>query len=165
MLLACMLVLTTVCNAQYKVNKTIYNYRLYRPQVGDPYNPRYAGLESALVPGLGQMLAGEGRRGAAFLGSFAGAMVLFYVGSGISKADIDDGGDGSSGSALMLVGSSGVTVVYIWAIVDAVRVAKVSNMAFQSRNKTSLMVVPFIRTSEHNGIGIAQPGISIRVTF
>ena len=164
-LLACMLILTTVSNAQYKVNKTMYNYRLYRPQVGDPYNTGVAGLTSFLVPGLGQMIAGEGGRGAAFLGGFVGAMVLFYVGSGMSEADIDEGGDGSAGSALMFIGSTGALAVDIWAIVDAVRVAKVNNMAFQDKNKTSLKDVPLISISDHIGKGIAQSGISIQVTF
>ncbi len=164
-LLACMLILTSVSNAQYKVNKTMYNYRLYRPQVGDPYNTGVAGLTSFLVPGLGQMIAGEGGRGAAFLGAFAGAMVLFYVGSGISEADMEDGGDGSAGAAIMLVGSTGALAVDIWAIVDAVRVSKVNNMAFQDKNKTSLKVVPLISTSDHPGKGMVQPGISLQVTF
>ena len=160
-----MLFITTVSNAQYKVNKTMYNYKLYRPQVGDPYNTGVAGLTSCLVPGLGQMIAGEGGRGAAFLGGFAGALVLYYVGSGMSEADMDDGGDGSTGLALMFFGSSGALAVDIWAIVDAIRVSKVNNMAFQDKNKTSLKVLPLISTSAHVGNRMAQPGISLQVTF
>jgi TM2 domain-containing membrane protein YozV len=163
--LTCMLFITTVSNAQYKVNKTKYDYKMYQPQVGDPYNPGVAGLTSFLIPGLGQMIAGEGGRGAAFLGGNAGTLVLLFVGSGMSAADIEDGGDGSSGLGLVTVGALGALAVDIWAIVDAVRVSKVNNMAFQDKNKTSLMVIPSVITSDYFGKNKVTPGLSLQVTF
>ena len=57
----------TIVNAQYKINKTKYDYHTYTYQVGDRYSTGVAGITSFLIPGLGQMLSGEVGRGAGFL--------------------------------------------------------------------------------------------------
>ena len=41
-LLLANLLLSLNANAQYKINKTKYNYQTYTHQVGDPYNPAVA---------------------------------------------------------------------------------------------------------------------------
>ena len=45
------LILSTVTDAQYKINRTKYDYHTYQHQTGDPYNPAFAGFASFLVPG------------------------------------------------------------------------------------------------------------------
>jgi len=125
----------SISNAQYSVNKTKYDYRTYIYEVGDPYNPSVAGVVSFLVPGLGQMLSGEGGRGAAFLGGYIGCWVLYGVGAGQATVAMEDEYQGE-GLGLMVVGILGVVAVDIWSIVDAVHVAKVNNLAWRDRNKT-----------------------------
>ena len=119
----------------YKQNKTKYDFRSYQPQVGDPYNPGVAGVTSFLIPGLGQMISNEGGRGAAFLGGYAGCLVIYGAGVGSMVTD-------GSGSGLALVGLAGALTVNIWSIVDAVRVAKVNNMAWQDRQSSSFRMQP-----------------------
>ena len=65
-----------MANAQYKINKTKYDYSTWTYEEGDPYNPTTCGILS-FIPGVGQMVAGEFVRGAAFLGGVAG--YFFYV--------------------------------------------------------------------------------------
>ena len=67
LLLIGLLFISSFTNAQYRINKTKYDYRTYKHQVDDPYNPSVDGFVSFLVPGLGQMISGELGRGAAFL--------------------------------------------------------------------------------------------------
>ena len=57
------LLISTASNAQYRVNKKQYDYKSYVYQVGDPYNPTIAGVASFFIPGLGQMISGEGKKG------------------------------------------------------------------------------------------------------
>ena len=64
----------------YSMNKLQYDYRMYIPQFGDPYNPAISGVCSFLVPGLGQMISGEIGRGFAFLGGTYGSMMVGLVG-------------------------------------------------------------------------------------
>ena len=54
-------------DAQYNVNKNKYDYRHYIYQPGDPYNPGTAAFASLFVPGLGQIICGEGLREQVFL--------------------------------------------------------------------------------------------------
>src|SRR5450759_4570003 len=82
LILISVFLISTSINAQYKINKTKYNFRTYTYQVGDPYNTALAGIASLLIPGLGQMVSGEGGRGAAFLGGYVGCWVVYGVGVG-----------------------------------------------------------------------------------
>jgi hypothetical protein len=56
-----------IANAQCKIHKTKYNYKTWTNQEGDPYNPTTCGILS-IIPGVGQMVADEFGRGAAFFG-------------------------------------------------------------------------------------------------
>jgi len=163
-LLVALIFVSYSTNAQYKINKTHYDYHSYSYQVGDPYNTGVAGLCSFLIPGLGQMLSGETGRGFAFLGADLGFSALYIVGVVNSANDISMNGDGSSGAGLMVAGGIGMLVVDIWAIVDAVRVAKVNNLAFRDKNKTSfnLKIQPIIFQTNNSK---TASGLSIKVTF
>jgi hypothetical protein len=71
-----------VC-AQYKINKTKYDYRSWSYQDGDPYNPTTCGVLS-FIPGIGQMVANEFGRGAAFLVGALGCIGVTIVGFGVA---------------------------------------------------------------------------------
>jgi hypothetical protein len=169
----CVLILISVlfigigANAQYRINKTKYDYRTYSYQVGDPYNPSVAGLTSFLIPGLGQMISGEGGRGVAFLGGYVGFFVIYYVGAVSSINDINNGGTGSGGAGVMVLGLLGAIGVDIWSIVDAIHVAKVNNLAFRDKSKTSynFQIKPYINISNYNYNSKIPVGLSLKVRF
>lgn len=167
MLLIGFLFVCFIANGQYRINKYKYDYRTYRYQVGDPYNTGVAGLCSFLIPGLGQMLSGETGRGLAFLGADLGCGVLYYAGAVSATNDLNNGGTGLSGAGLIIVGGIGMLVVDIWAIVDAVRVAKVNNLAFRSNNRISynFKIQPFVSVINNNSTTRPASGISFRLSF
>lgn len=155
------------CQAQYRINKTIYNYRAYSHQAGDPYNPVVAGVASSLMPGLGQVTSHEVVRGLVFLGGFAGCGVIFGVGVGMSAEDYNTGGTGSRGSGAKAAGAVGIIAVYFWGIFDAVRVAKVNNLAFRYKNKIpyNLQIQPYLNTTFYNHIGSLPAGLTLKIRF
>lgn len=165
-LLAGLVCISVLSYGQYSVNKTIYNYRDYRPRIGDPYNPGVAGVASVLIPGLGQMLSGETGRGIAFLGGSVGCTILYAVGYAVMSADINEDGyyDGA-GSGLVIFGALSMLTVDVWAIADAVRVAKINNMAFWDSQvpRKDVQLQPYLGTlPKQNGLAI---GLSLNITF
>jgi hypothetical protein len=156
-------IISVSANAQYRINKTNYNYRDYSHQAGDRYSPTGAGIESFFLPGLGQMIAGEGVRGVVFLTGATGCMVLL----GIGMTDMYTESTEASGGGLYLAGLLGYMVVDIWAIVDAVRVAKVNNLAFRDKKSTSfnLKIEPYISTEYYNQTWSVPLGLSLKVRF
>jgi len=161
----------SVLNAQYSINKTKYDYRTYIYKVGDPYNPPIAGVVSWLVPGLGQMISGEGGRGAAFLGGYVGCWVIYGVGSAQAIIALEDDlyGDEYSGEGLaaMAIGIIGAVTVNIWSIVDATRVAKVNNLAWRDQNATgyNIQIRPHIDMYQYANMNKSQVGLSIKLSF
>ncbi len=139
------ILLSNFSYAQYKVNKTKYDVHNYSRQAGDPYNPTLAGLESFLVPGLGQALAGETKRGLIFFGSYVGCWAIYGIGAHVAARNIANGGTGGAGWGLVAVGAIGAGVVGIWSIFDAVKVAKINDLAYREKQKTalSLKVQPY----------------------
>lgn len=161
-LIIALMVLSVAVNAQYKINKTKYNYRNYVYEAGDPYNPGVAGLCSFLIPGLGQMLSGEAGRGVGFLASEIGFGIIYA--SGVSKAvetvEYDYNGNSTAqGGGAILIGLAGMLVVDIWSIVDAVHVAKVNDMAWRDRPRSSVNIEPFVNPQ------YAATGLSMKVQF
>lgn len=162
-------------NAQrYSINKYKYDYHMYVPEYGDPYNPGMSGVCSFLVPGLGQMICGETGRGIAFLGAYTGFAVLTEVGA-IQIINSNGGYNGDNyynttpkGSGTMLIGLGGMLVVSIWSIVDAVHVAKVNDMYIRSLRKTSavkLEMSPYMEQLSINNQRVTPVGMSMRVKF
>ncbi len=165
------LLISSLANAQYKINKSKYNYRIYSYEVGDPYSPVAAGITSLLIPGLGQALSGEPKRGLVFFGGFTACTIITsigllrlveLIGSGIS-GEVPKG----SGLGMMAAGSVGMYTVDIWSIIDAVRVAKVNNLAFRDKNKTSYIfqIHPFINTAYYNQYASIPIGLTLKVRF
>jgi len=159
---------------RYSTNKYKYDYHLYAPEFGDPYNPVISGVCSFFVPGLGQMFCGETGRGFAFMGAYTGFAVLYGVGlaEGFSNSgyygDSNYNGNSHAGVGIMLLGLGGMAVVSIWSIVDAVHVAKVNNMYIRSLRRTSSLKVemsPYITQLSINNQVTTPVGMTMRVKF
>jgi len=162
------LFISASASAQYRVNKKKYDFKTYSYQVGDPYDPSVAGLTSFLIPGLGQMISGEGGRGAAFLVGFVGCAIISVVGVNQSYTynDISPGNEGSIVivAGLVVTGFIGMIGVDIWSIVNAIHVAKVNNLAFRDKNKTgfNVKVSPYIGSFRNETVPV---GLSMKVKF
>ncbi len=114
----------------YNEYKNLYSSGLYVPQHTDPYSRVWAGIGSAIIPGLGQGISGEWGRGLAiFAGHFSLSLGML--------SQITPSGNGGS-----LYNRYDFTSLYwtlatiqlfydIWAICDAVHVAKIKNMYYQ----------------------------------
>lgn len=159
--------------AQYKINKTKYDYRTWQLEPGDPYNPGLCGGINVLVPGVGQMIAGEGGRGAAFLGGYAGGVIIYAVGAVKAAVALDDelqGGPAYDGEGLglMVVGVGAMLTIWIWSIVDGVRVAKVNNLAFRDKHSQGyeFKLEPYVAPlSRGGGSSVVHGGLSLQVRF
>ncbi|MEI6752625.1 MAG: hypothetical protein WCK78_05595 [Paludibacter sp.] len=163
----------------YSANKLKFDSRMYLPQFGDPYNPALSGACSFIMPGLGQMVCGEVGRGLAFLGGTYGSMMVGMIGFAMvtgSTVQYDyypgvykrPNGMGLTGVGLALVGFSAMTGIYIWSIVDAVKVAKVNNMYIQSLRKTSSInfeVEPYVSQISVNNKIETPIGLSLKISF
>lgn len=150
--------------AQYKVNKLKYDPRTYTPQMGDPYNPTVAGLASFLIPGLGQMVSKEPGRGVAFLAGYVGLYAIAI--SSIPK--VDDYGNVTDGNpevaTIAILGALGVGIA---SIVDAVKVAKVNNLAFRDQNGSALKLElkPYLHTFLQGAKVKPDLGLTLGIKF
>ena len=133
-----------VVDAQYKINKTKYDYKSWTYEEGDPYDPGFCGIVS-VVPGAGQMVAHEFGRGAAFFGGAAGCFSLLFAGFAV-EWDYNE----ALGITMMLLGVSGFFAVDIWSIVDATRVAKVNRSYWnEPANGTLYFTCPNLRINKN----------------
>ncbi len=161
---------STVSAQTYSTNKFKFDSRMYIPQFGDPYNPALSGVCSFIMPGLGQMISGEVGRGLGFLGGSAACGLVGFVGYGIVVTNAYNGNSSAAeaGLSLMLVGFTAMAVVDIWAIVDAVNVAKVNNMYIQSLRKASSInfeLAPYISQISVNNKIETPVGLSLKMSF
>jgi len=150
-------------DAQYKVNKNKYDRKSYTYQPGDPYNPAVCGVVSFLIPGVGQMIASETGRGVAFLAGYVGCWVVYGVGIGTAATSTSTYQLGS-GAGLALAGLFGAIAVDIWATVDAVRVAKVNNLAWRDNYApgTGLQISPDLKLLPGQKVA---PGLTLTYKF
>jgi hypothetical protein len=156
LILGCLIILSTITNAQYRFNKKKYDYKTYQHQTGDPYNPAFAGFASFLVPGMGQMVSGEVGRGACFLGGCTGFFLLSVIGGSTAE--------GESGYGVIFLGFAGIIAIDLISLVDAVHVAKVNNLVFRDKYKTSykLQLSPYFGSFKTESI---PAGLSLKVKF
>lgn len=162
--IACALfVFSSTSKAQaYSINKLNYDYRAYSPQMGDMYNPGLCGAASFLVPGLGQIVAGETGRGLAFFGGYIGSTVVYVVGYGL----LINGEQ--QGAGTMLLGAGAMLGIGIWSIVDAVKVAKVNNLYLRDKHRTSmidLQMAPYVSPVSSISPAHSSAGMSVRLSF
>ena len=101
---------------KYRELKKYYNHKEYTRGLVQHHSPAGVGIASFFIPGLGEMICGEGWRGAAYLGGWLASNVVSII--GIQQLS----------DPIYLVGVAGSLAIKISSIVDAVRVAKVKNM-------------------------------------
>jgi hypothetical protein len=165
---ALILISCFIANGQYKINKTKYDYRTYSYQMGDPYNPGNAGVASFFIPGLGQMMSGENGRGLGFLAGYTGwivgsSVVIIYE----TVSRIDEHSEKANIGLILIIGAVGAISIDIWSVTDAIRVAKVNNMALRDKDKSSfnLSIKPYIDTSYSGPEKNVPVGLSLNITF
>jgi hypothetical protein len=156
LLLSAILISVSV-NAQYKINKHKYDFHTYKYQAGDKYSLSVAGVTSYFIPGLGQTISGETLRGFTFFGLFVGSIAVLFVGEG----------QGDKGVVLSTLGGIGCSIVPIWSVIDAVRVAKVNNLALRDKSKplSTVQVQPSINANFYSHTSLFQPGMTFRISF
>jgi TM2 domain-containing membrane protein YozV len=152
-------------NDHYSFNKTKYDYRTYSFKKGDPYNPSSAGFASLIIPGLGQMISGETGRGLLFLTGFTGCLVATMA--GIINLGNSYEGESTVGAQVAFAGLVGAACIDLWSVGDAVRVAKVNNLALRVKHKTSynLNIKPFLNTPDYGRKHNIPIGLALKVTF
>lgn len=169
---------------KYKDLKDSYNPKSYVAQSTDPYSRVWSGVASWLVPGLGQAICGEVGRGLKFFGAdLVFASVASYGAQKFEdNAVIKDGkvesykneSAAKSGAYIMMGSLVAAAVVDIWAIVDAVKVAKVKNMYYQDlygrRSAIDLGFEPYFTLAPSSSAvtgNAFQPvaGMSMRLSF
>jgi hypothetical protein len=152
-------------NDHYGFNKTKYNYRTYSFKKGDPYNPSSAGFASLIIPGLGQMISGETGRGLLFLTGFTGSLVVSMV-EFLNFANSYEG-QNVIGLQVSMAGLIGALCIDLWSVGDAVRVAKVNNLALRVKHKSSynLNIKPFLNTPDYDRKHNIPIGLALKVTF
>lgn len=152
---------------KYSEYKDLYSPRLYRPEPRDPYSRGWAAVGSVFIPGLGQGIDGEWLRGLAFFGGAVACNAIafstadYYSSEGYTRVEF------TGVSGLASLASLGI---YIWSIVDAVRVAKIKNMYLQDihgqRAMLDFKVEPFVAATPV-GISESRPvaGLALRLNF
>ncbi len=161
-LLFMVLFVNSLTYAQYRIYKTKYDRHTYKVQPGDPYNPTVTGIASFCIPGLGQMTAGETGRGLAFMLPWATPFLTYFFVS--STGNTNSKAFEVFGNDILPVYMVGVAV---WSCIDGVRVAKVNNLAWRDRNKTSLNlhIDPFVDVLRDNPQGQLITGITLKYHF
>lgn len=122
----------------YRVLKKEYSYKNYSFNSNDKYNPYLSGFAS-LLPGLGQIITGEPGRGLLYVGGMGVSATIFVSGYGMAW-----GGDKGAG-LLLLTGFAGFLTIYIANIVNAVRIAKVKNLALVDKT-LGIHIEPQVRS-------------------
>jgi hypothetical protein len=162
LIIAGLLILNIISNAQYKVNKTKFDLKTYHYEFGDPYNPGVMGFASLAIPGFGQILEGETARGFCFIGGWVSLNIIKY---GIRMRP--NSGSLNNVKSLnavryMLVG------LHVWSLFDAIHVAKVNNMVFRDQNKTTfdLQLLPYLGSYDYFRLNDEVPvGLTLLINF
>ena len=162
LIIAGLIFLNLITDAQYRINKTKYDLKAYHYQFGDPFNPGVMGFASFVIPGLGQILEGETVRGLGFFGGFVGLNIIKYrirMGHPI----------GSSNKVTSLNTVRYVLAgLHIWSLFDAIHVARVNNMAFRDQNKTTfdLQLLPYVGSYDYSTLNNEVPvGLTLLINF
>jgi len=142
----------------YKYLKQKYARIPYKHYKSDKYSPEAAGF-MALIPSVGHFYTGEPLRGLAFVGGMVGSFGTMALGFNAAW-------DGNEiiGVPLFFVGAAGIIVFYIWNIFDAVKVAKVKNLAIRN-NDISLKVLPNIEFSSLSQQPVNNFGVRLVLSF
>jgi hypothetical protein len=134
----------------------------YHYQEGDPYRPGVMGFASFVLPGLGQLLEGEAGRAFLFFGGGIGLNLIR-----LSYLMRPESGSLHNEKArrnirYMLLG------LHVWALFDAVHMAKVNNVKFRNQNpgSVSLNLAPYFGSDDYNKyINNTPVGLTLLVNF
>lgn len=126
---------------KYRELKEYYSYKDYEKMPDQYRSPAGVGVASYLIPGLGQMICGEGWRGTAFLGGWLACHFVTLTGI----AELSD--------AMYWSGIAGAQALRIISCIGATRVAKVKNMYKRDLGEYALEVdlypsMNYIKTAE-----------------
>lgn len=113
----------------YRILKKEYSYKNYTFDSNDMYNPYLSGFAS-IVPGLGQVITGEPGRGLLYIGGMGVSVITFLVGYGMAW---DRGSGNTVAEVVLITGFTGFLTFYFANIVNAVRIAKVKNLALADK--------------------------------
>ena len=152
-------------SGQYKLNVKKYDVRDYAYNKSDPNNPLICGAASYFMPGLGQMIAGETNRGLIFTGAFAGSLATTFVGL-LKSPDLNNNvPNNSPGNAILITGISSMIVTWVWSIADAVKVAKINNLAYRDTKKTSYSfnIQPGIMTNNFSNTPVIGLNLKLKL--
>lgn len=143
-------------NMRYKEIRHMYRLKDYVHYENAAYQPGLMGIASFLVPGLGACLADEWARG---LPCFVGASLL--VGSA-NYMYVNGAPD------YALCAMAGGVAIWIWSIVDAVKISKVKNMYIHDYMKmygANLTVLPSFSYAKLNNSIVPVAGLSLSLSF
>lgn len=154
--------------AKYRQIKNDYNRKEYVSSPTDKYSRGWAGVGSAVIPGLGQALDGEWGRAAGFFFGNIGLKVL--AGSSMNyNTDAATGKTTLEGTPYTLCFIAADLALGIWSIIDAVHVAQVKNMYLQDisgRASFDFDLQPYFAYDTHIGNRpVPTAGLSMIVTF
>jgi hypothetical protein len=119
----------------YGTLKKKYNYLNYSFKKGDPYSPMVVGFASVIVPGLGQLMVGEGGRGSIFFAGYVGC-IYTSLAKFVQYSNSHEGEDAKAFTTSIAAFMCAIGIDIMSAI-DAGRIAKVKNMAIRNRRGTS----------------------------
>ncbi len=150
-------IITGNAKKNFKYLKLKYPVKDYSYQKTDKYSPVLAGV-LGFVPSVGHMYSGEPLRGLLLLGGMGASFSAFVGGYALAW-----GGDTTISYPLFFGGAIGVVVLYVYNIIDAVKVAKVKNMIMRDKN-ISFNIIPRIEIKDQFN-PINTFGLSVSFTF
>ncbi len=154
--------------SQYPELKQIYNYKDYKFQQGDRYNPVFAGIFSYFLPGVGHFYVRETKRGFAFLGGYVATSGIMLSGMLVSVTQTDrtfviNNQELRLSQAALFAGVLSLATIYTWSIIDAIRVSKVKNLAIRAKEKemSYIFLKPKLFLTQNQGKNNLQVGVNI----
>jgi len=168
------LLINGVSYAQYSADKKIYDPTDYVYQPDDPYNPTLVRLASYKFGGWGHTKIGEFGRGVPFMAGYLVFAGVGAYGTGMLLMQLIFSSFGDEkpyyGKSLpfFLVGLGGAVVISLWSASDAEKIAKVKNLAWRDKQKTSfnLSIEPYCGTNfKDMKKSYLAPGLSFKINF
>ncbi len=145
------------------IRKIIIDSRAYSFRKGDPFNPTRAAIASLIIPGLGQMISGKTERGIVFLVGVTSCLAV----SAVAFVKGAYSADATKAFHVSEAGLIGAICIDLWSIGDAVKVAKVNNLALRNKHRSSynLKINPFIDMPDYGLKNNIPIGLAFKVTF
>jgi len=146
--------------------KDLYDSRQYVRMPGDPYSPLGAGIASFFIPGLGQIINDQVGKG---IGMILGETALVAGSIAFACLCVDDRKTTPLGTAGFFICLSGALAVNVWAICDAVHVAKIKNLYFRDCSMLSglydVKLLPSLAFTQTPQGTQAAPGMTLAIRF